>query len=159
MVQLASFTSGGTLTLDDGVGLTITGPLTAPTIVIDTGANTLTLADQAVITTGGTRATGGNRHELPRRHAGNHHQRRLPDHRGRLHPAGHQHDTWHRRRPQHAAHQCHSAAPTSRSIQSAGLQGTNTWLILDIGTGKATGQITVKNLDVIQNRRRAAAPA
>ena len=54
VVQLGSFTSGGTFTLDDGIDLTITGPLSAPTIVIDTGANTLTLADQAIITTGGT---------------------------------------------------------------------------------------------------------
>ena len=54
VAQLAGFASGGTLTLVDGAALTITGPLTAPTIVINTGANTMTLADQAVITTGGT---------------------------------------------------------------------------------------------------------
>src|SRR6185436_10630097 len=32
----------------------------------------------------------------------------------------------------------------------AGLQGAGTWLILDIGTGNATGQINVRNLDVIR---------
>jgi len=30
-----------------------------------------------------------------------------------------------------------------------GLQGPNTWLILQIGTGRATGQVHVRNLDVI----------
>ena len=54
MAQLNSFSSGGTFTLGDGTDLTIKGPLTAPTIIIDTGANALTLADKTVITTGGT---------------------------------------------------------------------------------------------------------
>jgi hypothetical protein len=33
----------------------------------------------------------------------------------------------------------------------AGIQGANTWLILDIGSGTITGQIHVRDLDVIHN--------
>ena len=116
VVQLASFTSGQTLTLDDGVGLTITGPLTAPSIVIDTGANPLTLADKATITTGGIDRPPGiiPSTDFPPDEAD--HQRCLLHDLVRLHPERHQHHTGHRRRPQRPAHQRHGQTPTSRSI-------------------------------------------
>jgi hypothetical protein len=156
VVQLASFTSGQTLTLDDGVGLTITGPLTAPSIVIDTGANPLTLADKATITTGGIDRPPGiiPSTDFP------------PD---KLTTSG--------------AYFTTSSGFTQKGTSTilgiggvpsilritasgdanitfdplAGLQGRNTWLILDIQAGKAIGQINVKNLDVIQTGQAGAA--
>ena len=156
VVQLDSFTSGGTFTLDNGVGLTINGPLTAPTIVIDTGANTMTLADKAVITTGGTPRPAGTITSFP----------------GDT-PA----------LTTNGAFLTTSSGFTQQGSSTilgfgggpailrinanrdanitfdpvAGLQGTNTWLILNIGTGKSSGQIHVKNLDVIHNGQTGAA--
>jgi hypothetical protein len=149
VVQLAGFASGGTLTLVDGVDLTITGPLTAPTIVINTGANTLTLADQAVITTGGTARPPGTVTTFPGdtpatttngaflTTAGGFIQQGTSTIRGSNGPS---------------VLRINAIGGANITFdKTAGLQGTNTWLILDIGSGKATGQITVKDLDVIQN--------
>jgi hypothetical protein len=156
VTQLASFTSGQTLTLDDGVGLTITGPLTAPSIVIDTGANPLTLADKATITTGGIDRPPG------------------------IIPST---DFPPKKLTTNGAYFTTSSGFTQKGTSTilgfgggpsvlrisaggnanitfdplAGLQGKNTWLILDIGTGKASGQINVKNLDVNQTGQAGAA--
>jgi hypothetical protein len=156
VTQLASFTSGQTLTLDDGVGLTITGPLTAPSIVIDTGANPLTLADKATITTGGIDRPPG------------------------IIPST---DFPPKKLTTNGAYFMTSSGFTQIGTSTilgfgggpsvlrisaggnanitfdplAGLQGKNTWLILDIGTGKASGQINVKNLDVNQTSQAGAA--
>ena len=149
VVQLAGFASGGTLTLVDGVDLTITGPLTAPTVVINTGANTLTLADQAVITTDGTARPPGTVTTFPGdtpatttngaflTTAGGFIQQGTSTIRGSNGPS---------------VLRINAIGGANITFdKTAGLQGTNTWLILDIGSGKATGQITVKDLDVIQN--------
>jgi hypothetical protein len=148
VVQLASFASGGTLTLTDGVALAITGPLTAPTIVINTGANTMTLADQAVITTGGTARPPGTVTTFPGDTPAN-----TTNGAFLTTAAGFT--------QQGTSTILGSSGPSVLRInaigaanitfdKTAGLQGTNTWLILDIGSGKATGQISVKDLDVIQ---------
>jgi hypothetical protein len=156
VTQLASFTSGQTLTLDDGVGLTITGPLTAPSIVIDTGANPLTLADKATITTGGIDRPPGIilSTDLPPK---------------KLTTNG-AHFTTSSGFTQKGTSTIlgFSGGPSILRINArgdanitfdplAGLQGKNTWLILDIQAGKASGQINVKNLDVIQTGQAGAA--
>ncbi len=107
VAQIAGFSSGGTLTLDDGADLTIRAQLAAPTIIVDTGANTLTLADRAVITTGGTARPPGHFPALPGNTPATTTQRRLPDDSERLHPAGHQLRAGLRRWSQRPAHQRH----------------------------------------------------
>jgi hypothetical protein len=148
VARLGSFTSAGTLTLNDGVGLTITGPLTAPTIDIDTFANALTLADTAVITTGGIR-----------RPAGSIANANFP-------PAAVTSNGTYLTTSSGFTEQGTSTVlgigggPSVLRINAtgsanitfdplAGLQGANTWLILDVGSGMVTGQIHVKDLDVI----------
>jgi fibronectin-binding autotransporter adhesin len=148
VIQLGSFTSGGTFTLDDGVALTINGPLIAPTIIIDAGANTLTLADKAELTTGGTQRPPETVPNFP------------PD---ALTTNG-AYLTTSSGFTQQGSSTIFGLAgsPSVLRINAqgdanvtfdpvAGLQGTNTWLILDIGTGKATGQIHVKSLDVLHS--------
>ncbi|HEY2616771.1 MAG TPA: hypothetical protein VGI78_05480, partial [Acetobacteraceae bacterium] len=156
VAQLGSFISGGTFILDNGVGLTINGPLTAPTIVIDAGANTMTLADKAVITTGGTPRPAGTVTSFP----------------GDT-PATTTNGAFLTTSSGFAQRGSSTilgfgGGPAILRINAnrdanitfdpvAGLQGTNTWLILNIGTGKLSGQIHVKNLDVIHNGQTGSA--
>ncbi len=153
VAQLGSFSSGGTFTLGDGTDLTIKGPLTAPTIIIDTGANALTLADKTVITTGGTVRPPGTYHELSRRHACDDHQRRLSDDGESLHPAGQQQHTRLRRRPERPAHQRHRRCQHRLRSRRPDCKGQNTWLILSHRDRQGIGQVNVKNLDVIRTGR------
>jgi hypothetical protein len=146
VTQLSSFTAGGTLALNDGAALRITGPVTAPTIDVDTSVNTLTLADQAVITTGGVQRPSGALTNFP------------PD---ALTTQGAYFST------SGGFIQLGTSTilgigggPSVLRIDAkgsaditfdplAGLQGKTTWLILDIFNGTAKGQIHVENLDVI----------
>jgi hypothetical protein len=146
VTQLGNFTAGGTLSLNDGAALTITGPVTARTIDVGTSVNTLTLADQAVITTGGVRRPTGALTSFP------------PD---ALTTQGAYFTT------SGGFIQIGTSTilgigggPSVLRIDAkgsanitfdplAGLQGKTTWLILDIFNGTAKGQIHVENLDVI----------
>ena len=148
MAGLGSFTSGGTFTLNDGANLAIAGPLTAPTININTGANTLTLADQATITTSGVQRPPGTVATFPP---------------AALTTKGAYFTTSSGFTEQGTATVLGtSGGPSVLRINAsgsanitfdplAGLQGANTWLILDIGSGMVTGQIHVRDLDVIHN--------
>ena len=153
VTQLGGFSSGGTFSLRDGADLTVTGPLTAPTIVIDVGANRITLADRAVITTGGIQRPFGTiansafpdgRIPLPR-----------PSTQGAYLTTGGGFT-----QQGSSTVQGIGGSPNILRINATGsaniafdpfvgLQGPNTWLILQIGTGRATGQVHVRNLDVI----------
>jgi filamentous hemagglutinin family protein len=149
--QLNSFSSGGTFTLGDGTDLTIKGPLTAPTIKIDTGANTFTLADKTVITTGGTVRPPGRITSFP----------------GDT-PATTTNGTFLTTakafiQPGTSSVLGLGGGPSILRIDAtgdanvafnplAGLQGPNTWLILALGSGTTVGQINVKNLDVIRGQ-------
>ena len=151
VAQLNSFSSGGTFTLGDGTDLTIKGPLTAPTIIIDTGANALTLADKTVITTGGTVRPPGRITNFP----------------GDT-PATTTNGTFLTTakafsQPGSSTVLGFGGGPSVLRINAtgdanvafdpvAGLQGPNTWLILALGTGTTIGQINVKNLDVIRGQ-------
>jgi filamentous hemagglutinin family protein len=148
--QIGSFISGRTLTLDDGTALTIAGPLTAPTIVIDTGPTTLTLADGAVITTGGTRRPKGLVASFPGDTAANTSNGAFLTTSGGFNQLG------------TSTIEGIGGAPSVLRINAlgsaniafstvGGLQATGTWLILDIGGGDATGQINVRDLDVLQS--------
>ncbi len=151
VAQLNSFSSGGTLTLGDGTDLTIKGPLAAPTIVIDTGTNALTLADKTVITTGGTPRPPGRITNFP----------------GDT-PATTTNGTFLTTakafsQPGSSTVLGFGGGPSVLRVNAtgdanvafdpiAGLQGPNTWLILALGTGTTIGQINVKNLDVIRGQ-------
>ncbi len=151
VAQLNSFSSGGTFTLGDGTDLTIKGPLTAPTIIIDTGANALTLADKTVITTGGTVRPSGRITSFP----------------GDT-PATTTNGTFLTTAKAFSQQGSSSVlgfggGPSVLRINAigdpnvafdpiAGLQAPNTWLILASGTGTTIGQINVKNLDVIRGQ-------
>ena len=151
VAQLNSFSSGGTFTLGDGTDLTIKGPLTAPTIIIDTGANALTLADKTAITTGGTARPPGRITSFP----------------GDT-PATITNGTFLTTAKAFSQQGSSSVlgfggGPSVLRINAigdanvafdpfAGLQGPNTWLILASGTGTTIGQVNVKNLDVIRGQ-------
>jgi hypothetical protein len=148
--QLGSFTSGGTFTLGNSVNLPIDGPLTAPTIVIDNGVGVITLADQAVITTGGTRRPAGVLSSLPGDTPATTSNGAFLTTSGGFVQQG------------TSAILGISDGPSVLRINAkgganitfdatAGLQGRNTWLILDIGSGLAQGRIDVHEIDVIQN--------
>ena len=155
VTQLNSFSSGGTFTLGDGTDLTIKGPLTAPTIIIDTGANALTLADKTVITTGGTLRPPGRITNFP----------------GDT-PATTTNGTFLTTakafsQPGSSTVLGFGGGPSVLRINAtgnadvafdpiAGLRGPNTWLILALGTGATIGQINVKNLDVIRGQNGGA---
>lgn len=144
--QLGSFSSGGTFSLNDGSGLTILGPLTAPTINIDTGPNAMTLADQAVITTGGIERPPGTVTTFP--------PNALTTNGAYLTTAGGftQQGTSTILGIGGGPNVLRIDATGNANITFdpvAGLQGKSTWLIVDVANGTISGQVTVKNLDVI----------
>ena len=150
--QLGSFTTGGTFTLNDTVGLTIVGPLTAPTIVIDTGNSAITLADQAVITTAGPKRPAGTLANYPGDTPATTSNGAFITTAGGFIQLGTSYVLGINSGPsvlrinaKGSANITFDAGPT------AGLQGPSTWLILDINAGKASGHINVHDLDVIQN--------
>ena len=151
VTQLGSFSSGGTFTLGDGTDLTIKGPLTAPTIIVDTGANALTLADKTVITTGGTVRPPGRITSFP------------GDTPATTTDGAFLTTAKAFSQPGSSSVLGFSGGPSILRINAtgdadiafdplAGLQGPNTWLILALGTGTTIGQINVKNLDVIRGQ-------
>jgi filamentous hemagglutinin family protein len=151
VAQLGSFSSGGTFTLGDGTDLTIKGPLTAPTIIVDTGANALTLADKTVITTGGTVRPPGRITSFP------------GDTPATTTDGAFLTTAKAFSQPGSSSVLGFSGGPSILRINAtgdadiafdplAGLQGPNTWLILALGTGTTIGQINVKNLDVIRGQ-------
>jgi filamentous hemagglutinin family protein len=151
VTQLGSFSSGGTFTLGDGTDLTIKGPLTAPTIIVDTGANALTLADKTVITTGGTVRPPGRITSFP------------GDTPATTTDGAFLTTAKAFSQPGSSSVLGFGGGPSILRINAtgdadiafdplAGLQGPNTWLILALGTGTTIGQINVKNLDVIRGQ-------
>ncbi|HET7880648.1 MAG TPA: hypothetical protein VFL55_07155, partial [Acetobacteraceae bacterium] len=157
VVQLGSFRSGGTLTLNNGTDLTIAGPLTAPTINIDAGPSQITLADRAVITTGGIRRPSGTFAEADFPPAP-----RFSTQGAYLTTSGGftQHGTSTTQGIGGGANILRINALGSANIvfdPFLGLQGAQTWLILQIGSGRAIGQAHVQNLDVLTNGGQAGA--
>lgn len=145
--ELGRFSSSGTFTLTDNVGLLITGPLSAPKIVITDANSPVTLADGAIIITSGTARPPGAiaNADLPTAATSGF---------GAF-----------------LAVQSFTQVGTSTiegnpSIlridvtgpgnitfsqnTDTGLMANGTWLILGLQTGQATGSTFVQNLDVIQ---------
>jgi len=151
VAQLNSFSSGGTFTLGDGTDLTIKGPLTAPTIIIDTGANALTLADKTVITTGGTVRPPGRITNFPGDTPATTTNGTFLTTAKTLSQLGSMSVLGFGGGP--SVLRINAIGDASVTFDPlAGLQGPDTWLILASGTGTTIGQINVKNLDVIRGQ-------
>ncbi len=146
IAQLGSFTSGQTLALHDSTDLIIRGPVTAPSIFIDAGANAISLADGAVITTSGTSRPQGIVTVFP------------PDTDSRgiflttakgFTQQGNSTVVGLGGGP--SVLRINALGGANIAFDSAGgLSGPDTWLILSLESGRATGQVNVKNLDVIR---------
>jgi filamentous hemagglutinin family protein len=147
VAELGRFTSGGTFTLTDNIGLLITGPLSAPKIVITDANGPVTLANGATIITSGTARPPGAiaNADLPTAatsgfgaflavqsftQVGNSTIEGNP-----------------------SILRIDVTGPGNITLSQStdtGLTGTGTWLILGLQTGQATGSTFVQNLDVIQ---------
>jgi hypothetical protein len=149
-IQLTNTAPGAAATLD--------GRVQAPTIVVDAGPNPITLTGNSVITTGGT-----TRPQTVTNYPGG----VVGD------PATRDPNT-----ELNGAFLTTSAGFTQQGLTAvngigggpsvmrinalgsasiafdanAGLQGPSTWLILSIGSGSATGQIKVANLDILRGQ-------
>ncbi|HTI80757.1 MAG TPA: hypothetical protein VL614_09955 [Acetobacteraceae bacterium] len=149
IATLGSIGSGATFTLNDSINLLINGPLAAPKIVINAPASNVTLADGATIATGGTTRPPGTVTNYPSTQtssagafitAGNFFQLGNSTVVGVGNPGN--------------PNIIRITVPGGGNIafsQSGGLTGNTSWLILDLGTGQATGGVFVRNLDVIRS--------
>lgn len=145
IATLNSFFSNTLFALNDSTDLTINGPLAAPTIVINVPNNLVTLSDGATIATGGIPRPPGSLTTFPTSDTtegayltvGNFLQVGTSIVQGfgdianpnilRISVAG---------------------AGGIVFSKVGGLQGSNTWLILDIDSGLASGNVFVRSLDV-----------
>ena len=149
VATLGSVSDGGAFTLKDNINLLINGPLSAPKIVINALSNNVTLADGATIATGGTTRPPGIVTDYPSAQTSN---------AGAFITAGDffqlGNSTVVGLGNQGNPNIVRVTVPGNGNItfsQSGGLTGNSSWLILDIGTGQATGGIFVRNLDVIRS--------
>jgi hypothetical protein len=147
VAELGRFTSNGTFTLNDNIGLLITGPLSAPKIVITDANSPVTLADGAIITTSGTARPPGAiaNADLPTAATSGFGAflsvqsfTQVGDSTIEGNPSILRIDV---------------TGPGNITLSQntdTGLTGNGTWLILGLQTGQATGSTFVQNLDVIQ---------
>ena len=146
VAQLGSISSNGTFTLNDGIDLLISGPLSAPKIVINAPNNAVTFADGGVIATGGTVRPPGAVTTFPSATTSNV---------GAFLTVG----SFTQVGNSMAIGYNSAGSPNILLIDvtgggnitlssTGGLTGANTWMLLDIGTGTASGNIFVQNLDI-----------
>lgn len=151
IATLGSFTAVGTFTLDDSANLLLNGPVSAATINVDDGASTLTLGTGGLDTAGANRPTGTLKaSQLPPESNG------LTQGLGAYLSAGSVTQTG----GGFDVSNTYSGTQSVLSIVLAagngslqfgaapgGLQGPNTWLIVSVGGGSASGNINVKAFD------------
>jgi hypothetical protein len=143
--QLGSFKSGGTFNLKDGVDLLISGPVTAPLILVDTGPGQITLANGATITTSGSKRPPGVVTNFPG-------DKTNPPTAGAfLTAAGFTQLGSSTIQGDPSILRINVAGPGNITFANPGLQAGTTWLILNIDAGQATGNVFVQALDVIRN--------
>jgi hypothetical protein len=147
VTELGRFTSSGTFTLTDNIGLLITGPLSAPKIVITDANSPVTLANGATIITSGTARPPGAiaNTDLPTVATSGFGAFLAV---GSFTQVG---DSTIEGSP--SILRIDVTGPGNITLSQntdTGLTGTGTWLILGLQTGQATGSTFVQNLDVIQ---------
>jgi hypothetical protein len=146
--NLIDFTAGSTFALTDATSLAIGGTLAAPRIVIDTGASQIILADGAQIVTGGNARPPGSTVALPT--ATNN-----PSGGAYLSAGGFtQLGNGFVSGVTGGANILRIDVAGAGNItfdQNGGLHGPDTWLVLGIGSGQATGSVFTRSLDVLRN--------
>lgn len=145
IAHIGDVTSGGTLSLNDAVALLISGAVSAPSIFINTGANAITLADKATITTGGIQRPPGIVAGFPPNTSTL--GAFLTTSKG-FTQLGNSTILGFGGGPSVLRINASGASNISFD-QTQGLQGSTTWLILSLGSGTASGQINVRSLDIL----------
>ena len=145
VLQLGNFTAGS-FSLNDGTSLLISGVLTAPYININTGAGAITFANGATIVTGGTPRPPGAINTYPSATTSTVGAFLTS---AEFTQQGSSFDAGIGGGPNIVRVDV-TGAGNINFDKNAGLFGPNTWLILGIDTGQATGSVFVQNLDVIR---------
>jgi filamentous hemagglutinin family protein len=143
VAELNNFSAGGTFTLDDAINLTIAGTLNAPKIVVNDGTNRITLADNATIVTGGTKRPPGVVRQPPNAATSP----------GAFLTAGsfaQLGTSFVQGSPSILEINVSSGGGNVSFSTASGLRAPNTWLVLVMGSGQATGNVQVANLDVFR---------
>ena len=146
---LANFSTPGSFTLNDSVPLTISGTLSAPKIVVNDPDSQVTLADGVVIATGGSVRPKGVLNVFPTAATSGFGAFFVVD---SLAQFGTSNVVGYPGASDPAIMRIDITGPGSIAFaQNVGLVGKNTWLILSLNTGQATGSVFVQNLDILRS--------
>ncbi len=148
VANLGSFIANGTFALDDNVNLLISGVVTAATIVIHDGADTITLGDGGFVTGGTTTRPSGTLQES-----------QLPNssstmgaylYAGSIIQTSTSFTVNELSTPESVlAITLPANGGGVLQFSTGGLDAPNTWLIVNVGNGQAGGAIDVKALDFV----------